>query len=243
MRGAQIKKALLEEYPYRIELHAHTRPASSCSEISPEEMVKIYSDKGYDAVIITNHFYKDVDEDISYKNAYIDRYVSDYEKAAEAAKKYNIRVFLGAEIRFTENHNDYLLFGVDKELLSICYDYLDRGIKKFRNEVVLESSVFLQAHPFRNGMELVDPALLDGIETFNMHPNHNSRVGQAARYACDSNLKIKIAGSDFHHKNQGHEALSALRCRTMPSDSFDIAKILKSGDFILELGEDSILLP
>lgn len=243
MSALDVKKVLVKEYPYRIELHAHTTPASSCSDIEPAEMIRIYSEKKYNAVVITNHFYKSANEDTSLKNSYIDRYISDYQKAADEAEKHNMKAFLGAEIRFTENSNDYLLFGVDREILSICYDYLDKGVEKFRNEVALEKSVFLQAHPFRNGIELVDPTFLDGIESFNMHPNHNSRVGQAARYAKENKLSIKVAGSDFHHKNQGHEALSALRSRMMPMDSFDIAKILRSSDYIFELGEDSILIP
>ena len=51
-----IKDMLLKQYPYRIELHAHTYPVSGYSRISPEEMPAILSAKGYDAVVITDHF-------------------------------------------------------------------------------------------------------------------------------------------------------------------------------------------
>lgn len=232
----------MKEYPYRIELHAHTKGISPCSEISPEEMAETYYQKGYDAVVITNHFISELLKGET-KEEKLDWYFSGYEETKYAAKKYGLKVFLGAELRFTENHNDYLLYGVDKEILSTCYDYFEKGIESFRNEVKLEKSVFIQAHPFRDGMELVDPTLLDGIEAFNMHPGHNSRIGIATRYAAENNLKIKTTGSDFHHPNRGHEAVSALRTKIMPENSFDIAKILRSGDYILELGENSILLP
>ena len=237
---SNIKEELKQLYPYRIELHAHTSPVSNCSQISPREMAETYYNKGYDAVVITNHFYSAPNES---KNEKLDWYLSDYEATKSEAEKYNLKVLLGAEIRFWENSNDYLIFGVDREILSICYDYLEKGIIQFRNEVKLPDSIFIQAHPFRNNMELVNPDLLDGIEIYNMHPNHNSRVALATRYAKENNIAIKTIGSDFHHPGVGHEAVSALRTKILPTDSFELAKILRSGDYIFEIGEDSIVLP
>ena len=46
------------------------------------------------------------------------------------------------EIRFTENVNDYLIYGVDRDILSVCYDYLTKGVEVFRKEVKLQNSVF-----------------------------------------------------------------------------------------------------
>ena len=57
MTVKSLKETLAKEYPIRIELHAHTKPVSGCSEVLPEEMVRIYNGKGYDGVVITNHFY------------------------------------------------------------------------------------------------------------------------------------------------------------------------------------------
>lgn len=44
----------------------------------------------------------------------IDTYLTDYKLAVETGKKYGINVILGCEIRFSENLNDYLLFGIDE---------------------------------------------------------------------------------------------------------------------------------
>ena len=41
---------------FKTELHAHTKPASSCSDILPEELVDIYEKNGYTSVTVTNHF-------------------------------------------------------------------------------------------------------------------------------------------------------------------------------------------
>ncbi|MBR4073139.1 MAG: PHP domain-containing protein, partial [Clostridia bacterium] len=127
MKAKEIKKQLAKQYPYRIELHAHTKPVSGCSEILPEEMAEIYHKKGFDAVVITNHFVPWVVGETP-KEEVLDNYLSGYEETAKAAEKYGIKVFLGVEIRFSENNNDYLLFGVDREVLSVCYDYLHKGV-------------------------------------------------------------------------------------------------------------------
>ena len=242
MLAKDIKQQLKELYPYKIELHAHTSPMSGCSQILPEEMVETYLSKGYDAVVITNHFTSHGFIGLD-KNEALSKYFADYEKTVKASKGTKLKVLLGAEARFDENWNDYLVYGVDREVLSKIYDYFPKGVKAFRNEVELKNSTFLQAHPFRDGMVLCDPDLLDGIESFNMHPGHNSRVGLAVRYAAENNLSVKIAGSDFHHKNLGHEAVSALRTKTLPENSFELSAILKSGDYILEIGENSLVLP
>jgi len=154
-----------------------------------------------------------------------------------------MQVILGAEIRFEENHNDYLIYGVDEAVLSACYDYLGKGVEAFRREVYLPNSVFLQAHPFRDGMVRAKAKLLDGVETFNMHPGHNSRIGLAARFAEENGIKIRIAGSDFHHPNLGHEAVSAMRSEILPRDSFELAELLKIGNYIFEIGEGAVVLP
>ncbi|MBS7298672.1 MAG: PHP domain-containing protein [Eubacteriales bacterium] len=242
MLPCELKERLKKEYCYRIELHAHTCPASGCSQITPKMMVETYAKKGFDGVVITNHFFLENLKGET-KEERLAKYISDYEETVKAAEGYNIKVFLGAELRFPPNCNDYMLYGADYDILSTCYDYLDKEVSTFRKEVKLPDSVFLQAHPFRNGIELCEPSILDGIESFNMHPGHNSRVGIAARYAKEQNFKIQIAGSDFHHPDQGHEAVSALRTKVMPKTSFDIAKILRSGDYIFEIGENTILLP
>lgn len=239
---SSVKHQLLEQYPYRIEMHAHTSPASPCSQILPEEMVTTYSRLGYHAVAITNHFSYDLFGNLTKEEA-IEQYLKDFKAAYAAAKNYGLKILLGAEIRFVENMNDYLLYGVDREVLDRVYEYLLKGLSVFRREVSLSKSVLLQAHPFRDGMERAEPELLDGMETLNLHPGHNSRVGMAARYAQQHKLSLTIAGSDFHHPNRGHEGCAAVRAKVLPEDSYSLAKILRSGDYIMEIGSSHIVLP
>ncbi len=236
-----LKESLLQEYKYRTELHAHTSPASSCSEILPEELPVIYKALSYDAVTIANHFtfnYQD-----SEKQEVLDRFFSDFERAENKGKEIGIKVILAAEIRFTENENDYLIYGVTRKMMEEIYDLLPYGVENFRRVYKMPDSVFLQAHPFRNGMEEVDPALLDGIEVFNLHPNHNSRVGIASAYAKAQGFSVITAGSDFHHKNRKHEGVTAILTKELPENSFHLAEILKSNDYLFEAGGNNIIIP
>ncbi len=237
----ELKSTLLNEYSCRTELHAHTSPASSCSEIPPEEVTVIYKELGYDAVTVANHFTYEYQN--STKEEVIDRFFSDFEKAEKKGEEIGIKVILAAEIRFTENDNDYLIYGVTRKMMEEIYDLLPFGVDNFRKTYSMPDSVFLQAHPFRNGMEEVNPSILDGIEVFNLHPNHNSRVGIASVYAREQGFPIITAGSDFHHKNRKHEGVSAILTKELPADSYDLARILKSGDYLLEAGRSNIIIP
>ena len=239
MEAKQIKQMLREQYPWRIELHAHTNPVSSCSEFVPEELVRTYWDRGFHGMVLTNHMALGRLSDS--KDRTLKMYMEDYERAQKAGEKLGFSVYLGVELCFKGSANDYLVYGLDEDLLGTCYDYLDKGVAAFRAEVDLKNSVFLQAHPFRNGMTLCQPELLDGIECLNLHPNHNSRVALATRYGYEQDFPIKIAGSDCHHP--GQEALTALRTRAMPGDSFEVARILKQGDYIFDIGDGSLWLP
>ena len=234
-----MKQQILQQYPYRIELHAHTCPCSGCGKLKPEELVRLYHEKGYHGVVLTNHFEPGK---ISYgKEEAVAMVMRDYEAAVKAAEQWGMRVYLGIEMRFQENINDYLIYGVNRELLGIFYDYIPTDAATFRKEQPLPNSVFLQAHPFRPNMVLCDPELLDGIECFNMHPRHNSAIGLATQYAYEKDIMIKIAGSDCHAL--GDQGLAALRTKLLPEDSFDIAQILKSGDYVFEIGGESLWIP
>lgn len=237
----ELKNKLSLKYGYRIELHAHTSPASGCSEISPKEMVDTYKALGYDAVVITNHFIYQHDK--IDKEAYMNAFVYDYDEAQIYGGQQGLKIYLGAEIRFTENNNDYLIFGVNREMLLDIYDMLPFGVENFRKNYPMPNSVFIQAHPKREGMKTIDSAFLDGIEIFNMHPSHNSKIGIASLYAKENHISVVTAGSDFHHPQRNHEGLAAMRTAYLPKDSFELAKILKSRDYLLEIGRNNIIIP
>jgi hypothetical protein len=85
--------------------------------------------------------------------------------------------------------------------------------------------LIIQAHPFRKNMTLAPENLVDGIEVFNLHPNHNSRVGYASRYAEDLGRCVCTCGTDFHHRGQA--CLTALLAREMPENEKALAKLIR----------------
>ena len=52
----ELKSKLLEAYPYKTEIHAHTKPVSTCSDVVSEDAVKLYKENGYSTLTIANHF-------------------------------------------------------------------------------------------------------------------------------------------------------------------------------------------
>ena len=66
-----------------------------------------------------------------------------------------------------------------------------------------------------------------------MHPNHNSRIGFAAKYAKSNNM-IATCGSDFHHP--GHECLCGILTKKELKTSYDVADVLKNGKYTMSVG-------
>lgn len=246
---ASVKDFLSQTYKYRIELHAHTLGVSHCGHKTPQEQVEIYHSLGFDAIVISNHFLRCADaQGKEYlagdsKKERIDFYMSGYEDAKKRGDELGIKVILAAELRFDDCANDYLLYGVNREILEKCYDYMTLGLETMRKELILDESLLVWAHPKRNGMEECPLNLLDGIEIFNMHPGHNGRIGISTRLANENGVQVKTCGSDCHNDVEGVEGVSALRTKTLPSDSFELVKILKSGDYIFEIGGETFVLP
>lgn len=237
MNFKRLKEDILAKYPYRIELHAHSNPASACSDVSPEELVEIYHKAGFHALALTNHFLQPLTE-----RGGINAFLEDYERAALYAQQYGMRVYLCAELRFTECMNDYLLYGVDREILERAAHCFERGLTTFVREVKDERSLLIQAHPFRKNIEPVDPALLEGIEVFNLHSGHNSRPATSLQYAVKNGKNIITAGTDFHHPSS-QSPIAAMRTAYLPTDSFELAKMLRQGDYFFELENQAIILP
>lgn len=220
-------------YPYRLELHAHSSPASGCSEVPADELVRVFKEAGYDGIALTNHFIANSDYTGSKENT-IEMFKKDVYLAQETGDKLGIKVYAGAELRFhNHSNNDYLFFGYTLDELPDIFDYLNTDLETFVKEYKKESSLLIQAHPFRNNMIRMNSDLLDAIEAFNVHQNHNSRVAVAAKYAAAEG-KIMTIGSDYHHP--GFEGISATRTKVLPKDESELISIVKNDDFIMEIG-------
>lgn len=230
-----MKSKLINDYPYKAEFHAHTSPVSACSELNAEGLIRLYKAQGVDTIVLTNHFspfnIKGLED--------VEAYLAGFREAQRCAKENDMNVVLGVEFRFVENANDYLIYGIEEDDLFSLYENMDKGIDYFCQRCKRENMLIFQAHPFRDNMTMVNAKNLDGIEVFNMHPGHNSRVALAAKYAKENNLLI-CGGTDFHHVS--HEGCCLIRTKKRLQTGADIVDVLKKQDFVLEIF-DSIILP
>ena len=188
---------------YKTELHCHSAEVSLCGKIYSDEIVSKYVEAGYTTVCLTNHFSESMFKhkrllmsDVPWDEK-VDYFMHGYHELCRAAEG-KLNIILGIEMRFQEDGaNDYLLIGITEEFLRSNPDILDKGMKfasqRFRDAGML----IIQAHPFRDGMKIMRPEYIDGIEIYNGHIGHDSRNDVARHWAEKFDL-IRTSGTDTH---------------------------------------------
>jgi predicted metal-dependent phosphoesterase TrpH len=213
---------------YLYDVHVHTSETSICGKVDAKTLVHMYKKAGYDGLVITDHYAGDYFETLhvrSWKDK-INEFLRGYRIALQEGKKLGINVLLGIELRFDENWNDYLIYGIDENFLYENKYLYEMNIKTF-HEYVRDTPVLIyQAHPFRPAVFPEKPEYLDGIEVYNGNPRHDSHNEKAAEYAKRHNLKM-LSGSDFHQT--GDLARGGIVLPEAPKDSIEFAGLLAGG--------------
>jgi len=219
---------------YKIETHLHTPDISRCAILSPEQLVEGYHAAGYAALTVTNHYNRR-----SFQNSKIDPingehqlydFLIGYRRVKELADKVGMKTYYGAELKFDENNNEYLLFGFSDDLLSRGEDIFTMGIVEFSRLARQDGALLIQAHPFRRPCVPVAPELLDGVEIANRHDKHNNRNDLATAF-CQKYHLIGTGGSDCHEpEDVGNGGILS---PILPEDSMELAQLLRSGNFSL----------
>ncbi len=187
---------------YKTELHCHTAGVSHCANEGPEETVEKYLRYGYSTVVLTNHLANSNFARMGYGEASwrekAGMFIDGYEKLKRAAAG-RLNILFGAEIRFDELENDYLLFGMTPEFLIDHPGMLEMSVGEFYDKINHPNRfIIIQAHPMRFKIQHVFPWHIDGYEVYNGHP-HNESYNKAARaYAEYFPAKIFTSGSDHH---------------------------------------------
>ena len=184
----------------KIELHLHTKESSKCGKVSAEDALTEYHRRGYEAVVITDHYSRSAANNWEYTNhrEMVDAFLKGYRTAKRVGEKLGILVLLGAELRFDQsNANDYLVYGLDEDFFYDHPELTELRLSEFL-KILPETALLYQAHPFRNGITVTDPKRLFGIEVFNGHSGHDSRNAIALAWARLHHLHA-ISGSDAHH--------------------------------------------
>jgi len=213
---------------YKTEMHCHTMESSlRCGKVPAKEIVKVYEDAGYDTLIITDYFggKHRTDKGAEYD---LQTFLEGYRTAKANSK--NLNILLGMEINLLENKNDYLVYGITEEIIREfpkMYELTIGDFCDFAHEIGL---TVYQAHPFRNGMSIIPPVIVDGVEGFNAHPRHDSRNSIAMAWAELYNKKT-ISGSDAHQPQD--LARGGIMSRLKITNNHELLTVLTNCDYSL----------
>ncbi len=222
---------------FKTELHMHTSPVSRCAKVDAKSTALHFANEGYRTIVITNHlspalFAKELPCEHDDWKGIVDFYLSDY-RAAKTAVAGRMNVLLGMELRVHENGNDYLVYGIDEQFLYDLGNPFDKKIKHIAPLIKEAGGLLFQAHPFRSGMTVTDPYLLDGIEVFYFSAGHDSRNDIACEWAKKFGL-VGICGQDYH--NASYLFGAGILTDSEITDNKHLVEILKSGAFKLTDG-------
>jgi len=221
---------------YRFEIHCHTAESSSCGRVKAERLVELYVQAGYDGVVITDHLNPDnprtlLERDgapVTFENQ-VQRLLEGYRKARAAAGE-RLVVLYGTELRFANDPNDYLVYGMSEEMLLEHPDIVSWGIQKFSQFAREHGLLVIHAHPFRNNMRVIDPKWVDMVEVYNGHPRHNSRNELALLWAR-MHGKPGSAGSDFHQ--EGDEARGGVLLPERPETIQEFIELMREQPLLI----------
>lgn len=159
----------------KIDLHCHS--LYSKDSFSPiEKIIKVAKEKNLDGIAITDH-----------------DTIDGWEEAKIFAKKYNLFVVLGMEIKSTKG--DILGLFLKEKVKS-------REPEKVMREIKNQGGIVVIPHPFHCFTKFRDDltkylSLIDGIEVFNARQFGNKFNKMAFDFAKKYNLGM-VAGSDAH---------------------------------------------
>ena len=221
---------------YKYELHAHTKECDRGSQLSGGELVRLYKDKGYDGIVITDHYierfytrwFPDDVKGLTHDQQ-VQRWLRGFYAAKEEGDKLDFAVLPGAEVRFDGHPNDYLIYGLSEDFFYTVPRL--NGLKNLNELLMLlpQDVCVVQAHPFRDGMEVASPEGLFALEVFN-GGTERFRNEMAREFALHYEMSM-TSGSDIHGISRlakgGIE--TEIRIRTPE----DLIKVLRSGAYSL----------
>ncbi len=180
-----------------IDLHAHSSGISKCCRIPASEVLTRAKTVGLDGIVLTNH----------YQNSYVcdgklmefvEDYIAEYEYAAACGEQIGCKVFFGIEVTmelYPKVH--MLIYGVSPDFLRTCPTVFDCTQKALYALVKAHGGVLVQAHPFRGGTTVLDPAYLDGIE-INCHPKYKTTEKERLIPIAKEHGLLLTCGGDYH---------------------------------------------
>jgi predicted metal-dependent phosphoesterase TrpH len=170
----------------KIDLHTHTYPASSCSNMAVEQLILAARERSLDGICLTEH------------NKPWDR-----DEVSRLRDEFDFQIFRGMEV--TTRDGDILVFGLDEPVRDIL------TATELRLRLPEDSTYMIAAHPFRgflmfgfSQLALTPERAADRpvFRAVNAIEAYNCKVTQQeSEMAFDVANRVKlpcVAGSDAH---------------------------------------------
>lgn len=214
---------------YLFDLHVHTSEVSRCGQVKASDMVALFKERGYDGLVVTNHFTRGYIRSFSSPESCLEEYLHGFELAREAGKRLQMQILMGIELRFARTVNDFLVYGVAPDELEALLPAVEWDIPRFYEEYH-DKYTIIQAHPCRTGCYPAPPRFIHGIEIRNT--SHNPAYNQQAEALLRSNPDlIATAGCDAHDPSD--VGLTGVTFDWLPRDEGELAQLLKDELFTI----------
>jgi hypothetical protein len=226
---------------YLYETHLHTALASACAVSEGPDYLKIYQDRGYAGIIVTDHFYNGnsaLPRSLPWRE-WVNHFCRGYEETKEAGDRIGFDVFFGWEETF-DGCDDYLVYGLDKAWL-LEHPEVKRWtrLEQYR-AVKAAGGCVVQAHPFRQHSYIrkviLSAGCVDAVEAANAGNYEQSYDALALRYAQKLGLPV-TAGSDMHGAAQTRGFFGVYLSKKMKTIADYAAAICRNEIAGLETGE------
>ena len=215
---------------YKYELHCHTKETSLCASSSAKEAVEFYKSRGYDGIVITDHYSPQtfLFHKCLCPQKYIDHYLKGYRAAKEAAGD-DFTVLFAVEVRFLFTIDDFLIYGADEDFLRNSGNLMVKYLRRLKRLCDKNNLILLEAHPFRKLRFRHNPRLLHGCEIYNGKDKGNEANIKAKRWAEENGFKVRTSGGDFHNKDKTNPG-GIITDEPIKSTE-DLMRILRSGNY------------
>lgn len=218
---------------YLYDPHTHTSESSKCGHLDAADVVDRYAALGFSGLVVTDHLHPEylsrIDKEHNWEKV-MDHFLAGYHASKKRGDEIGFDVILGVELRFPENDNDYLVYGIDEQWLRsnpyVCCMSAQEFYDKFHDDVLI-----IHAHPYRDGSAPVQETAVDGAEIINSNPRHDNHNDMAWNLCCRNARYFRLAGSDTHRS--GDEANAGVILPDRVQDSYQYKHMIETKQFHL----------
>lgn len=189
----------------RIDLHCHTTPRSTCSALSPAELIALARERGLDGICLTEH----------------DR-AWPADELAQLQAGTDMLVLSGIELTTDMGH--VLGFGLPAPDRSLA---VARDVYEFACE---HGGLLFLAHPARDGLLRVTADTVAFFESVEAHNGSDTRLQNMAATGLAKGFRLPgIGGSDCHSAAEVGRA--ATQFRVPVTDQASFLEALRAGAY------------